>query len=474
MLKYRLAAVTGVCALAAVGLAGSATAAKVPTVQTLPTDDTVLSDTYALLSGTLNPNGYNVVYRFEWGTTTAYGNVTPVTPAGNGKADVPVDVSLDDLKPNTTYHYRLVVSPVKSSGDYAYLGDFDGADATFKTFPGLGVKLVGHPARRGRVLRVKLRAVGPPDETAEGKLTVKGPGKLGSAAFSIDVGKKNTLDVHLSRKAPKKLKLVIKLKGVKKPLTLKATAAAKQTIIGSGSSVAEPYLRALFAGYHKVKPSVHFIYTADGGNAGVKDVQQGRSQFAVNTRPPLPSDSGTTYRQLFLDGLCIDVNAANSLGNLSLTQLADIFLGNVTSWSQVQGSSLTSTIAPVGRDSTAGTYTFFQSAVLGGKTQSTNVNPVTSDGLVATAVANDPNGIGYVGFAHSKGAHLKTLLLNTVPCAPRYVKDQSYPLSRYIWFVSGSSNADPAVLAFAKWVRVSRAAGKIIAKAGAVPAFNKK
>src|SRR5206468_11920837 len=90
-------------------------------------------------------------------------------------------------------------------------------------------------------------------------------------------------------------------------------AAQAKTVVGTGSSVAEPYLRALFAGYHKVHPKIHFVYTADGGNAGVKDVQQKRSGFAVNTRPPLPSDSGTTYRQLFLDGLCIDVNSANSL-----------------------------------------------------------------------------------------------------------------------------------------------------------------
>jgi phosphate transport system substrate-binding protein len=258
-------------------------------------------------------------------------------------------------------------------------------------------------------------------------------------------------------------------------VALAAPAGAEaKTIIGSGSSVAEPYLRALFAGYHKVKPKVHFIYTADGGNAGVKDVQQGRSQFAVNTRPPLPSDSGTTYRQLFLDGLCIDVNNANALTNLSVGSLADIFLGTVTNWSQVGGAGLSSTIDPVGRDSTAGTYTFFQSAVLQGKTQATNVNPVTSDGLVANAVAKDPNAIGYVGFAHSKGAGLKTLTLNGKPCAPKYVKNQSYPLSRYIWFVSASDNPDPAVIRFATWVRTSRAAGVILKKAGAVPAFNKK
>jgi len=257
-------------------------------------------------------------------------------------------------------------------------------------------------------------------------------------------------------------------------LAVAPSAASAKTIIGSGSSVAEPYLRALFAGYHKVKPKVHFIYTADGGNAGVKDVQQKRSGFAVNTRPPLPSDSGTTYRQLFLDGLCIDVNSANSLSNITVGGLADIFLGNVANWGQVAGSGLSTTIDPVGRDPTAGTYTFFQSAVLNGKTQSSNVNPVTSDGLVANAVAKDPSAIGYVGFAHSKGKGLKTLTLNGRPCAPKYVKSQTYPLSRYVWFVSASDNPDPDVIRFATWVRTSAAAGKILKRAGAVPAFNRK
>jgi phosphate transport system substrate-binding protein len=255
---------------------------------------------------------------------------------------------------------------------------------------------------------------------------------------------------------------------------LAAPAAAEaKTLIGSGSSVAEPYLRALFAGYKKVKPKIKFIYTANGGNAAVKDVQQGRSNFGVNTRPPLPSDSGTTYRQLFLDGLCIDVNSANNLEDLTIASLRDIFLGNVTNWSQVGGSNLDSTIDPVGRDSTAGTYTFFQQAVLNGKTQSSNVNPVASDGLVANAVSKDPNAIGYVGFAHSKGDGLSTITLNGVQCAPKFVRNQSYPLSRYIWFVTPSDNPDAATIKFATWVRTSKAAGKILKKAGAVPAFNK-
>ena len=175
-----------------------------------------------------------------------------------------------------------------------------------------------------------------------------------------------------------------------------------------------------------------------------------------------------------VDGLCIDVNTANSLTNINVGPLADLYLGRVANWSDVPGSGLSTTIAPVGRDATAGTYTFFQSAVLNGKTQSSNVNPVASDGLVANAVAKDPNAIGYVGFAHSKGAHLKRLRLNGVKCAPRNVRSQKYPLSRYIWFVTPSDNPSVPAVRFANWVRTSAAAGKILKRAGAVPAFNRR
>src|SRR6201986_5684719 len=85
---------------------------------------------------------------------------------------------------------------------------------------------------------------------------------------------------------------------------LRAPAAAGAvTLIGSGSVAAQPVLQALFATYTKqVNPKIKFVYTADGGNAGIKDVQNGTSQFAGQARTPLPSDAGTTYIQLYLDG----------------------------------------------------------------------------------------------------------------------------------------------------------------------------
>lgn len=256
-------------------------------------------------------------------------------------------------------------------------------------------------------------------------------------------------------------------------LAVPAVAGAT-TLTGSGSSAAQPYLLQLFKGYSSLHRNIHFKYIPDGGNAGVKDVQAGRSQFAVNTRPPQPSDAGTTYLKLFLDALCIDVNRANSITNIPVSGLKNIFLGVDTSWSQVGGSNLSTTIDPIGRNSASGQYTFFQQSVLGGATQSSNVEQDTSDGLVQTKVEKDPNAIGYVGLAHSIGSGEKPVAVNGVTCTAGHIRSKSYPLFRYDWGVIPTAHPSVAVERFLDWVRTSKAAGKIINRAGAVAAFNKK
>jgi phosphate transport system substrate-binding protein len=258
-------------------------------------------------------------------------------------------------------------------------------------------------------------------------------------------------------------------------LAVPASAGAS-TLIGSGSVAAQPVLQALFATYtKKVSHSTHFVYTANGGNAGVKDVQSGTSQFAGQARTPLPSDAGTTYVKLYLDGLCIDVNPKNKLSNISIQQTHDIYRGLLTNWSQIPGSGLTTTIDPVGRDTNGGTYNFFLQAVLNNEAPASNVNALTADGLVVNAVKQDPNAIGYDGLAW-QGAGQKALRVNGVPCLPNKISVEplKYPLSRYIFIVLPTSNPSPAVQKFVDWARTSPLAGEVIAKAGGVPAFNKK
>jgi phosphate transport system substrate-binding protein len=258
-------------------------------------------------------------------------------------------------------------------------------------------------------------------------------------------------------------------------LAVPASAGAT-TLIGSGSVAAQPVLQALFSTYsRKVDKKVHFAYTADGGNAGVKDVQNGTSQFAGQARTPLPSDVGTTYIKLYLDGLCIDVNPHNKLSNITIPQTHDIYRGLLTNWSQVPGSGLDTTIDPVGRDTNGGTYNFFLQAVLNNEPPASNVNALTADGLVVNAVKQDPNAIGYDGLAW-QGKGQKALKVNGVPCISKKISVEplKYPLSRYIFIVLPTSKPSPAVQKFVDWARRSSLAGEVIAKAGGVPAFNKK
>jgi phosphate transport system substrate-binding protein len=255
-------------------------------------------------------------------------------------------------------------------------------------------------------------------------------------------------------------------------------SASAVTFIGSGSVAAQPVLQALFQTYTKqVNKQVHFVYTANGGNAGVKDVQNGTSQFAGNARTPLPSDAGTTYIKMFMDGLCLDVNKSNTLTNISVQQAHDIYRGLLTNWSQV-GGNLTTTIDPVGRDTNGGTYNFFLQAVLNNEAPASNVNALTADGLVVNAVKQDPNAIGYAGLAWQGSKKLHALKVNGIPCQANKISVEplKYPLSRYLFMVlPGDGTTSPkGLLKFIDWMRTSKLAGEVITKAGGVPAFNKK
>jgi YD repeat-containing protein len=83
----------------------------------------------AKLNATVNPENRLTTYRFEYGTSTAYGTSVPV-PDGEIPAsfeDTPVSAELSGLSIDTTYHYRIVAANSK--------GTFTGPDETFTTLP---------------------------------------------------------------------------------------------------------------------------------------------------------------------------------------------------------------------------------------------------------------------------------------------------------------------------------------------------
>jgi hypothetical protein len=86
----------------------------------------------AQLGAKVNPFNSIVTYQFEWGSTTAYGNLAPAAPESLSTADSTFHVvaeQISGLAPQTTYHYRVHVTNTET-GEEAF-----GVDRTFTTLP---------------------------------------------------------------------------------------------------------------------------------------------------------------------------------------------------------------------------------------------------------------------------------------------------------------------------------------------------
>ena len=269
----------------------------------------------------------------------------------------------------------------------------------------------------------------------------------------------------------KRVKALIGVAAVLPALAVPAGASATTNFYGSGSSAAQAYIQALTSAYHKLHPNLVFHYNDDGGNAGVTDVSDGSSEFAIQTAAPSKTAVPTRWGKLFLDALCIDVNTANNISNLSEPQIADIFKANPldTLWNQVSPSDKlgSQTILEEGRNSAAGQYTFFVASVLDGGSENSGVTQEATDGEVKVQIQTHKNAIGYVGLADSTGKTEKAISVNGVACNAKNVASHRYPLWRWDWVVLPAT-PNPQLVQFFNWVTDSAAAAKIIDKAGAV------
>ncbi|HEY7829308.1 MAG TPA: hypothetical protein VIC06_01940 [Solirubrobacteraceae bacterium] len=122
------------CCLVAPALLCASALAQPPSVTTGAASD--VSQGTATLSATVNPNGLQTIYRFDLGTTTAYG-IPVFGDAGSVAVDQTLTTAFSNLRPGTTYHYRINASNAD--------GAVAGIDQTFTTAPGPS-PLVADPA----------------------------------------------------------------------------------------------------------------------------------------------------------------------------------------------------------------------------------------------------------------------------------------------------------------------------------------
>jgi phosphate transport system substrate-binding protein len=147
---------------------------------------------------------------------------------------------------------------------------------------------------------------------------------------------------------------------------------------------------------------------------------------------------------LALDGIIVIVSPGNPVAKLSLQQLQGIFSGALSDWSQVGGKP--GKINVYARDAKSGTFDTFKTLVLDPEKQKliASAQRFESSDELSDSVANDPSGIGFVGFAYLRNAKAISLVNECgMSFIPRTfdVKTEEYPLSRRLFLYSGKLHA---------------------------------
>ena len=147
-----------------------------------------------------------------------------------------------------------------------------------------------------------------------------------------------------------------------------------------------------------------------------------------------------------LDGILIFVNKNNPVNELSLSDIAAIFSGTIVDWSQIGGRP--GRIKIYARDNKSGTFDTFKSLMLKDRKLASTAARYESSEELSEAVAGDPDGIGFAGFAYLRNAKAVSISmdcgLSFTPTAFS-VKTEEYPLSRRLFLHTSNHATNPEV-----------------------------
>jgi phosphate transport system substrate-binding protein len=221
------------------------------------------------------------------------------------------------------------------------------------------------------------------------------------------------------------------------------------TIKSVGSTSVQPYATDLSDNFTKKYPNAIVQVSGGGSGAGIKAAQDGTAQIGMSSREltQAEKDSGLKETVIAYDGIAIIVNNANTaLSSLTITQIRDIFAGNVTNWKDVGGSDAHITL--VTREAGSGTRTAFQELVMLNKVNITNAAVVqSSTGAIIQTVSGDRNAIGYISYG-SLDSSVKALKVGGVAPSVSTIKDKTYTIQRPFLYVTKGEPTDPVAKAF--------------------------
>ena len=139
---------------------------------------------------------------------------------------------------------------------------------------------------------------------------------------------------------------------------------------------------------------IAFTYNPTGSGSGIKAVEEGRCDIGLSSRDLKDEEktAGLEGTVLAYDGIAIIVNPENPVKDLSLEQIAKIYKGEITNWSEVGGND--GEIVLIGREAGSGTRDGFES-ITETEEACKYRQELTSTGDVITTVSQNPGAIGF-------------------------------------------------------------------------------
>ncbi len=258
-------------------------------------------------------------------------------------------------------------------------------------------------------------------------------------------------------------------------MSFAASTALAGNIVIKGSTTVLPIAQKVAEGYMKQNPDVKISISGGGSGNGIKALIDGSTDIADSSRfikdkeVKLAVEKGAYPVPFAVAYDCIVpvVHPTNSIVNITMAQLKDIYAGKIKNWKDIGGPDRP--VVVISRDTSSGTYEVWHEKVMNKERVYPGTLLQASNGAVCQAVAKNQNAIGYIGLGYVN-QDLKPLMVNRIVGSATTTLNGTYPISRPLFmFTPGWPKGD--VLNFINFVIHPEKGQKYVAESGFVPLY---
>lgn len=205
-------------------------------------------------------------------------------------------------------------------------------------------------------------------------------------------------------------------------------AELQGTVSLAGSTSMEKLCEAMSESFMEAYPDITVTVEYTGSGAGIESLTAGSIDIGNASRglKDGEKEKGAVENVVAIDGIAVIVDKANAVTDLTTEQLADIYTGKVTNWSELGGSN--EAIVVIGRENGSGTRGAFEE-LLKVEDACKYAQELDSTGGVLAKVASTPGAIGYVSL-DVVDETVQATALNGVEANEENILAGNYMLSR--------------------------------------------